>query len=178
MRTRRTCLYSVPRNWPSDVIYTDQVIWPPGVRGDSRACKERAQITMAMAKPSIEIRRIREENHPCYGQHGVFSLEHIKCGTNIMQYAGKIRYKPREMDGNDYTFEIKAGRDFSTVIDAKMYGNESRFINSVKGMRRGPNITFKAGRLENGDPCIFVVAEKDIPPNNELVGCYGYDYWN
>jgi len=94
---------------------------------------------------------------------GVFTLQHIPCGTRIVEYTGE-RVKQELADGlyenRPHTYLFGVG-DGSRVVDG--YGI-AMFVNHSCE----PNCETE----EDGDERIWVVAMRDIRPGEELA----YDY--
>ena len=101
----------------------------------------------------------------CIHGKGLFTAQHIKRGTRIIQYIGeKI---PREegekrlAQGNDYIFRFNDSWD----IDGKILWNKARYINHSCNPNCTIHITTRS---------IWIVALRDIQAGEELTFNYGY----
>lgn len=109
-------------------------------------------------------------NSPLHGR-GVFAAQAIPQGTEILDYRGK-RITPEQADAmfpvnpddpyHTFFFSLSCG----LVIDGGQRGNEARWINHSCA----PNC--EAQENEDGTR-VFVVALRDIEPDEELFYDYG-----
>jgi SET domain-containing protein len=116
---------------------------------------------------SLSSRRIQVRSSGVHGK-GVFALQAISAGTRIVEYVGEIiSWKEAQMrhphDPNDpnHTFYFHIDEDH--VIDAKVGGNSSRWINH--------SCDANCVADEQGNR-VFIIAIKDIKAGEEL----NYDY--
>jgi SET domain-containing protein len=116
---------------------------------------------------SLSGRRIQVRSSGVHGK-GVFALQAISAGTRIVEYVGEIiSWKEAQMrhphDPNDpnHTFYFHIDEDH--VIDAKVGGNSSRWINH--------SCDANCVADEQGNR-VFIIAIKDIKAGEEL----NYDY--
>ena len=122
----------------------------------------REKITRGGA-PAFAIRKSR------IAGRGAFALRRIKKGERLIEYAGErithavadVRYDDEHIIPH-HTFLFTVNR--TTVIDAAVDGNESRFINHSCD----PNCEIIISRSR-----VYVHALRDIPAGEEL----SYDYW-
>jgi len=108
---------------------------------------------------------IRVGNSSCEGR-GLFATAPIAAGTKIIQYLGvkisKAESARRKAAYNNYIFYF----DFNYDIDGASLENTARYVNHSCD----PNCRIEKSRQE-----IWVVAARDIQPNEELSFNYGYD---
>ena len=116
---------------------------------------------------SLSGRRIQVRSSGVHGK-GVFALQAIPAGTRIVEYVGEIiswkeaqMRHPHDPKDPNHTFYFHIDEDH--VIDAKVGGNSSRWINHSCD----PNCVAD----EQGNR-VFIIAIKDIKAGEEL----NYDY--
>ena len=114
-------------------------------------------------------RRIQVRKSGVHGK-GVFALQPIKRGERIIEYVGEVitwpealRRHPHDPLDPNHTFYFHV--DKNHVIDAKVGGNASRWINHACR----PNC--KADQTDEGR--VFIRALKNLKPGDELFYDYG-----
>lgn len=143
-----------------------------GADAKERAVKRAAANSVPEAQPEGEDRRdgrrIQVRKSGVHGK-GVFALRPIKKGETIIEYVGEIitwaealRRHPHDPSDPNHTFyfHIDEGR----VIDAKVGGNASRWINHACA----PNCEAD----EDGER-VFIKALRNLKPGEELFYDYG-----
>ncbi len=102
---------------------------------------------------------------PIHGT-GVFATRRISAGTRVLEYLGEVIDKGesvRRCEGNnEYIFSLDTAHD----IDGNVPWNSARFINHSCA----PNCE---AILDEGH--IWIVAVRDIAPDEELTFNYGFD---
>jgi SET domain-containing protein len=113
-------------------------------------------------------RRIQVRRSGVHGK-GVYALQPIRKGEALLEYAGELitwkealRRHPHDPSDPDHTFYFHIDDDH--VIDAKVGGNSSRFINHGCD----PNCTAD----EDGER-VFIKAARNIRAGEELLYDYG-----
>lgn len=113
-------------------------------------------------------RRIQVRRSGVHGK-GVFALQPIAAGTNIIEYTGEMiswdeaqRRHPHDPADPNHTFFFHI--DDERVIDAKHGGNASRWINHACE----PNCT-----SDDSSGRVYIRALRDIAPGEELFYDYG-----
>lgn len=105
------------------------------------------------------------EDAPGKGK-GLFARVSIPQGTRIVRYQGqlidKVESQRRRDQGNVYIFHL----DFQRSLDGSQADNLARFINHSCS----PNC-----RIEVQGDAIWVVADRDLEPAEELSFNYGFD---
>ena len=113
-------------------------------------------------------KRIQVRRSGVHGK-GVFALQPIAAGERIIEYKGEViswpealRRHPHDPDDPNHTFYFHI--DDKHVIDANVDGNAARWINHACE----PNC-----RADETDGRVFIEAERDIAPGEELFYDYG-----
>jgi uncharacterized protein len=130
------------------------------------------QRTQATKKPSVEKpvsgRRIQVRRSGVHGK-GVFAVAPIAKGERLIEYVGEIitwvaaqKRHPHDPSQPNHTFFFHI--DEKHVIDAAVGGNAARWINHACE----PNC-----KAEEIDGRIFIEAQEDIQPGDELFYDYG-----
>lgn len=122
------------------------------------------------------VRRISEENHPAYGQYGLFAAKKIPPKTHILDYVGEVHCDERPQSDYDLSlYRSQCGADVG--IDASVIGNEARFINDFRGVREKPNAVFADERSTSGELRMSVWSMGEIRKGEEILVSYGKAWW-
>lgn len=128
---------------------------------------------MNLFDPYLEV---RTSTLPNCGR-GLFTKTHIPKGARITEYTGKITsWKDADhQDGNNlYIYFINRNH----VIDASGKKDSfAHFANDARGITRVPGVNNNA-HYEVVGKRVFVIASKDILPNQEIFVAYGKEYWD
>lgn len=136
--------------------------------------KKSAQATARQAPAAADVaadrgRRIQVRRSGVHGK-GVYALRPIAAGETIIEYTGEIigwpealRRHPHDPKDPNHTFYFSLD-DGSHVIDAKVGGNASRWINHACE----PNC-----EADEDEGRVFIRALRDIRPGEELFYDYG-----
>ena len=118
---------------------------------------------------SSDRRRIQIRKSGIHGK-GVFALQFIAAGELVIEYKGEtiswpeaLRRHPHDPSDPNHTFFFSLD-DGSHVIDGKVRGNSSRWINHACK----PNC-----EAEETDGRVFIKALRDLQPGEELFYDYG-----
>jgi SET domain-containing protein len=123
-----------------------------------------------LGEPSAPLRgrRIQVRRSGVHGK-GVFALQPIKAGETLIEYTGEmiswpeaLRRHPHDPQDPNHTFYFHIDDD--RVIDAKVGGNASRWINHACD----PNC-----QADEDDGRVFIKALRDLHPGEELFYDYG-----
>jgi SET domain-containing protein len=150
-------------------------------------------ITVSISSGYEATRSTNIPNHPrANGESGLFATKDLKPGTFILQYLGRIHTSsPSERDSHSTSdYDLSLDREHGIGIDAKLWGNEARFINDYRGVAERPNAEFKEiwdeRRKERGIG-VFVLPEgktrsakgreKGIRKGEEILVSYGKGFW-
>jgi uncharacterized protein len=116
-----------------------------------------------------DTRRIQVRKSGVHGK-GVFALQPIAAGSRLIEYKGEViawpealRRHPHDPADPNHTFYFSLD-DGTHVIDAKVGGNASRWINHACD----PNC-----KAEEGEGRVFIHALRDLQPGEELFYDYG-----
>lgn len=107
--------------------------------------------------------------------YGLFNEEHLSAGDFIGEYLGEMRLINKSdpnLNGYCVHYPTKWFSREYTVIDAKDYGNDLRFVNHSDV----PNLEARWG-YDRNLLHLYFFAKKDIPAHSELTIDYGPDYW-
>ena len=107
---------------------------------------------------------------------GVVALEAIPIGRAVVEYLGAVTFQHPRLFVGDTTYVMEYPLpgllNFKWLIDARRYGNISRFINH----EREPNTVIEVvcdGRC----PRLLFVAKQRIEQGEQITLNYGDDYW-
>lgn len=130
--------------------------------------KSMTQVTARNPPSSTSTRRIQVRRSGVHGR-GVFAVTPIAQGERIIEYVGEVidwpealRRHPHDPDDPNHTFYFSL--DDGRVIDAKVGGNSSRWINHACE----PNC-----QADETDGRVFIRALRDLQPGEELFYDYG-----
>jgi SET domain-containing protein len=133
------------------------------------APRRRADAEPAQPRPTrADARRIQVRRSGVHGK-GMFALQPIAAGETLIEYTGQViswpealRRHPHDPQDPNHTFYFHV--DDKHVIDAKVGGNASRWINHACD----PNC-----ESDERDGRIFIQALRDLSPGEELFYDYG-----
>jgi len=121
--------------------------------------------------PTKDTRRIQVRTSGVHGK-GVFALRKIKAGETLIEYRGErigwpeaLRRHPHDPKDPNHTFYFSLG-DGSIVIDAKVGGNASRWINHACEPNCEADEDDDSGR-------VWIKALRNLKPGEELFYDYG-----
>lgn len=130
--------------------------------------KSMTQVTACNPSSSTSTRRIQVRRSGVHGR-GVFAVAPIAQGERIIEYVGEVidwpealRRHPHDPDDPNHTFYFSL--DDGRVIDAKVGGNSSRWINHACD----PNC-----QADEIDGRVYIHALRDLQPGEELFYDYG-----
>lgn len=176
-------------DWPVGVVYSNDYVWddavPPCVRAKygptrpagSGASGGSSKRRRPYACPRVQARRIEEERHPAFGQHGLFARVSLARGARVLDYVGRVSLGEHEDRTSDYVAEF--GDRGELALDANCIGNEARFINDFRNTGRRQNVEFQLRRASDGElrQGVFVSAKEGIREGEELLISYGKPFW-
>ena len=197
----------LPKNWPTDVPYLTDQTYSPVVTPDQRVALSRtapdsvsyAKISSEVIKtpyPGIGIITIKDENHPAYGQRGLFASQHLEPDSLICLYLGHVHTNSLSDTDPHSDYDLSYDRETGLSIDASSSGNESRFANDYRTIAERPNAEFrdcfievKSEKRKDGlkwerRVAIFVLSagkagkrRAGIKPGEEILVSYGKGFW-
>ncbi|MEM6830357.1 MAG: SET domain-containing protein-lysine N-methyltransferase [Bacteroidota bacterium] len=109
--------------------------------------------------------------------YGYFATQDVFKGEMVGEYTGKIRRRS-EFENSVYAWAYPKGGAFQktlpegTYLDARTYGNETRFINH----HDTPNLKTEQV-FHNGHWHFIYVADRYIQRGEEFLVSYGQKYW-
>jgi len=123
----------LPVNWPRDVVYIKGCIL------NENEYHNTLELVPVLRK-RIEIRRLNE-GHPAYNNglgYGLYAKRSIEVYQILGEYTGIIYQEGKREKSSRYGLEGHGGES----IDAKLAGNEMRFINDYRNIATSPNTQY------------------------------------
>jgi SET domain-containing protein len=113
---------------------------------------------------------------------GLFVKNEIKKGEIVCEYEGEIVpwsvcEKRAEQGHEGYAFFITKNRcvdAYFTKEAIARYANDAKGIGRVEGLKNNAQYEIKT---RQGEKRVFIVAIKNIKPNDEVLVDYGKEYW-
>ncbi|KAI9666593.1 MAG: hypothetical protein M1821_004529 [Bathelium mastoideum] len=149
--------------------------------------------------PNVRITPILDPAHPAHGQHGLFATRRLASDSLVVLYLGRAHTDAESDPASDYDVRLVGAEDDGggdgggISVDAAREGNEARFVNDYRGVRReGPNAEFRdvwvegaVGGMVERRIGVFVLAagkkagrrERGIEKGEEVVVSYGKGFW-
>ena len=127
---------------------------------------------MALLEKELEIKESTIEG----AGKGLFTKVLIPKGSRIVEYKGTVTTWDVVKDDptNAYIYYVKPNH----VIDARNHPKVlARYVNDAKGLVRTKGRHNNA-RFYNDGLRVFIIAEKDIQPGEEILVEYGKKYWD
>jgi uncharacterized protein len=127
---------------------------------------------MALLEKELEIK----ESTIAGAGKGLFTKVLIPKGSRIVEYKGTVTTWDVVKDDptNAYIYYVKPNH----VIDARNHPKVlARYVNDAKGLVRTKGRNNNA-RFYNDGLRVFIIAEKDIQPGEEILVEYGKKYWD
>lgn len=106
---------------------------------------------------------------------GLFAKMVFKKGDTIIEYVGEMTTWEKVKDDaeNNYIFHIDDEHVIDAKNDLKSFG---RYVNDAAGLTRVKGVKNNAMYEEKGYQ-VFIIADKDILPGEEILVAYGKEYW-
>ena len=165
---------SQPKNWPSALPYLKAPLHskeltpahlaalrarPSSSSSDTSSGSSSMPIMPASETPipcpRVRIQAIQLPSHPAHGQHGLFATQHLKPGSLILAYLGRVHGSTGAAAASDY--DLWLDRDADVAVDAARQGNEARFVNDFRGIGPRANAEFRSVFCERwGQVCVGV----------------------
>lgn len=193
-----------PANWASDIIYLTQPFYSRLLDCSTlqQLCpKPLVRGHLDTAHPSgpcrsVRIKKITAQDHPAFGQCGLFANQALQPGQWVLDYLGYVHPASEADQDSDYDLSLDRELQGGVGIDARRMGNEARFVNDYRGVpgrvryahvrsgkqrtaTAGPNVVFSE-RIVQGTGerrlCIVVGKEK-VKKGEELCVSYGKGFW-
>ena len=119
------------------------------------------------------------KSHPCLGQYGLFAAaQGFAKGDTVGFYTGVVHTDTMADEGSSYLAELPTSSQ-SLCVDSAHRGNETKFINDIKGSQAPPNVVLPTEPEYDtlGLPVIRITATRTIAANEEIRMEYGDQYW-
>ncbi|KAG2023840.1 hypothetical protein CC2G_001450 [Coprinopsis cinerea AmutBmut pab1-1] len=169
-----------PSNWPSNICYLDKNAYHSSVTTAVKSqilSPSSASQTDPGTACKVAIRRIQDSAHPANGQYGLFAGKKIPSGTFIIDYIGEVHCDDRP--DSDYDLSLLRLSDGTSVgVDASRMGNEARFVNDYRGIKKKPNAVFTDYRTRSGELRICIRSCEEIKKGEEILVSYGKSWWS
>lgn len=144
----------IPKNWPGDIKFLADQTYTAAVTDELRSRLSRTpsdniswtQIQPRLIRsvsPHVQIVTINDENHPAFGQRGLFAAEHLVPDRFILLYLGKVHSNSMSDTDPHSDYDLSLDRDIGLSVDAAKEGNESRCANDYRGVAERPNAEFR-----------------------------------
>jgi hypothetical protein len=173
----------------STKLYSSEIcLWPKEICYEEVCLKKTGKNFQAVSElinyPVPDNLRIEilDPKHPAYrdkNSRGVFCSKPIREGEILGEYTGLLRSEKE----TSYTSQYVMTHAQDLFIDAKNYGNETRFINDYRGIAPGPNVRFTSKpakpfcyKGKTYDNVTVIQALRDIEKNEEVLVNYGKEY--
>jgi hypothetical protein len=197
----------LPKNWPNDVAYLRDITYSTTITLDQRAALSRTtpesvtypkilSESLKTPYPLVDIVTIKDENHPAYGQSGLFASQHLEPDAFILLYLGHVHTNSLSDTDPHSDYDLSYDRELGLSIDGAKCGNEARFANDYRTIADRPNAEFrdvfvnvKSEKRVDGLKWerrvgIFVLSagkagkrKKGIEKGEEILVSYGKGYW-
>jgi hypothetical protein len=170
----------VPAHWPPHILYLLDPSYhssvPPSLRSYLTGPAHQRHRRTTPSPSLVSIRAITAPSHPAFGQYGLFAYKKIPPHAHIIDYVGQVHCEDRI---SDYDLSLYRTREGINVgVDARLMGNEARFINDYRGVRERPNAVFIERRTDSGELRMSVWSGKEgIKKGSEIVVSYGKSWW-
>jgi hypothetical protein len=106
----------------------------------------------------------------------LFASKKIPPHTHIIDYVGEVHCDDRP--DSDYDLSLYRSQEVNVGVDARVMGNEARFINDFRGIRDRPNAVFVEGRSSLGELRMSVWSGADgVDKGDEILVSYGKAWW-
>ncbi|TFK20138.1 SET domain protein [Coprinopsis marcescibilis] len=170
-----------PSNWPSEIVFRGKSTYHSSVTGSIKTYLLSFPIPSSTIGETntpckVLIRKIQDVAHPANGQCGLFAGQKIGAATFIIDYIGEIHTDDRPE--SDYDLSLARLEDGTSIgVDASHMGNEARFVNDYRGIRRKHNAQFSEYRTRSGELRICIRSCEDIKKGEEILVSYGKSWW-
>jgi len=140
----------------------------------------REELSQPLPNPKVIIKKIKENRHPCFGQHGLFAAVPLQKGETISNYVGLVSKVSKKLfNPSKYVISMYEENGIMLDIDAERIGNETRFLNDYHGIIEEPNVELQVDNdTLTGDIHCFAIALHEIQVGEELLMDYGEGYWD
>jgi hypothetical protein len=120
----------------------------------------------------VEI-RLLDAPHPLAGEAGLFAAQPFESFDIVGEYCGVVY--DNEWGGIYATYLEHRDNKYALVVDARVQGNECRFINHFQGISKEPNVVMKVAYVEEL-PRVMIVCLRAINVGEEFTLRYSDEY--
>ncbi|KAF8898409.1 SET domain protein [Infundibulicybe gibba] len=171
-----------PTNWPKNLKYLHSYQYHCSMSASMMMAVQGAPLAIQPAREErrtmVATRPISDKSHPANGQLGLFTTKMIPPKTHIIDYLGEMHCDDRP--DSDYDLSLLRTQDgnINIGIDARVMGNEARFINDYRGVKPKPNALFVEARSATGERRISIWSSGEkIRKGDEILVSYGKSWW-
>ena len=152
-----------------DVVYSNKTVWEAELTIspiDDVLCPYEKELASELIAP-MRIAKINEQiSFGCFAERDIFP------GDFVGEYTGLVgRLKKQET-----TYGFAYGNDKTIILDAREYGNETRFLNHADSKSEHCNV-LKFTTIKDGYWRLFFTARRFIEARQEIRFDYGPDYF-
>jgi hypothetical protein len=157
---------SLPLNWPEYVRYIgNDLIYSPTLQSAHQQHHDALAIEISLnfvkkscqnlhkttPNPLVEIQKITSQEHPAFGEYGLFATQDLYPNQHIGDYVGVVSNSTNESKTSHYILGFGQVNGEILSIDAELMGNETRMINDYRGISKTkkPNVIFEQYRHED-----------------------------
>ncbi|KAK5138025.1 hypothetical protein LTR08_005822 [Meristemomyces frigidus] len=144
----------LPDNWPSDVTFITDYTYSDAVTPELRTGLSRpCTASEAWSKippealespcPRVKILTIGDQQHPAFGQRGLFAAQQLDPDAMIIVYKGLVHTNSMSDTDAHSDYDLALDRELGLSVDGARAGNESRFANDYRGIAERPNAEFR-----------------------------------
>ncbi|KAI9572727.1 hypothetical protein HD554DRAFT_2320141 [Boletus coccyginus] len=169
-----------PSQWPPSVQFITSPRYHHSVPAPTRTLLTNGAVLPPPShavNPLVRIKLVTDPGHPARGQYGLFAHKKIPLRSHIIDYIGEVHCQERP--DSDYDLSLYRSQDGVNVgIDARIMGNESRFINDYRGIQGKPNAEFVEYRTAWGEWRMSIWSQGEaIKRGDEILVSYGKSWW-
>lgn len=117
--------------------------------------------------------KLLPSGHPLAGSYGLFATKRFECCDIVGEYVGVIT-----RDEGPYVLDLHGqGTSDCLGINGEFSGNEMRFMNDFRGLGPEQNVVWKRAYIDTL-PRVLVISTKTIEVGEEILTCYGDEFFN
>lgn len=195
-----------PSNWPTNVVYLDKPVFHSSVTASIKTHIHSPSLATSFGAEGVSpsgskvvIRKIQDTGHPANGQYGLFAGKKIPPNSFLLDYIGMLCFlsvggSPMSLSSfpaslgqvhcddrpeSDYDLSLLRLPDGTSVgVDANRMGNEARFVNDYRGIKKRRNAVFADYWTRSGELRIGIKSCEEIKKGEEILVSYGKSWWS